>query len=146
MFGNKRMRANGTPSACLQILVTYGRYPTSVNNAADVYTQKFKGISICMLILTRTLVGYYVNFGVFELYGDPALKVGSSSPRLYVSEMSVDLLSDASCLVLWLSAESLLEHPPHCEIRKYRQSTSKASLTVLQELIGQPTDATSDGL
>ncbi|KAK9853645.1 hypothetical protein WJX84_008704 [Apatococcus fuscideae] len=57
-----------------KILVTYGRYATGVNNAADVYTQKFKGISICMLILTRTLVGYYVNFGVFELYGDPALK------------------------------------------------------------------------
>ncbi len=28
-----------------------------------------------MVILTRALVGYYVNFGVFELYGDPALKV-----------------------------------------------------------------------
>ena len=31
---------------------------------------------MCLAILTRALGGNYVNFGVFELYGDPALKVG----------------------------------------------------------------------
>ena len=55
--------------------MTYGRFATALTNAADMYVQKFKGISISMVILTRALVGYYVNFGVFELYGDPALKV-----------------------------------------------------------------------
>lgn len=37
--------------------------------------QKYKGIWNCLTILTRALGGNYVNFGVFELYGDPALKV-----------------------------------------------------------------------
>lgn len=39
----------------------------------DRYDQLYKGISICMLILTRALSGNYVNFGVFALYGDRAL-------------------------------------------------------------------------
>ena len=37
--------------------------------------QRYKGIWNCLAILTRALGGNYVNFGVFELYGDPALKV-----------------------------------------------------------------------
>lgn len=41
--------------------------------------QKYKGIWICLSILTRALGGNYVNFGVFELYGDPALKVGCNA-------------------------------------------------------------------
>lgn len=41
--------------------------------------QKYKGIWICLSILTRALGGNYVNFGVFELYGDPALKVGRAT-------------------------------------------------------------------
>ena len=39
------------------------------------HQQKYKGIWNCLAILTRALGGNYVNFGVFELYGDPALKV-----------------------------------------------------------------------
>lgn len=39
----------------------------------DRYTHLYKGISICMLLLTRALSGNYVNFGVFALYGDRAL-------------------------------------------------------------------------
>ena len=35
-----------------------------------------QGIWLCLTILSRALGGNYVNFGVFELYGDPALKVG----------------------------------------------------------------------
>jgi hypothetical protein len=46
----------------------------------DVFClQKYKGIWICITILTRALGGNYVNFGVFELYGDPALKVSASA-------------------------------------------------------------------
>ena len=41
--------------------------------------QKYKGIWVCLAILTRALGGSYVNFGVFDLYGDPALKVGGIS-------------------------------------------------------------------
>ena len=39
------------------------------------YAVKYKGIAICTAILARCLDGGYVNFGVFALYGDPALDV-----------------------------------------------------------------------
>ncbi|CAG8785756.1 18495_t:CDS:2, partial [Acaulospora morrowiae] len=41
----------------------------------DKYSEKYKGISICFSILTKSFSGRYVNFGVFELYGDKALEV-----------------------------------------------------------------------
>lgn len=38
------------------------------------YDATYKGIWCALAVLTRALSGGYVNFGVFELYGDPALK------------------------------------------------------------------------
>jgi exportin-7 len=35
---------------------------------------RYKGTWVALLVLTRALTGNYVNFGVFDLYGDPALK------------------------------------------------------------------------
>jgi exportin-7 len=57
------------------ILVAYGSriQERPVPPGADPYTCKYKGVSICMLLLTRALSGNYVNFGVFALYGDRAL-------------------------------------------------------------------------
>lgn len=49
--------------------------PTQPAAAPPSFPQKYKGIWNCLAILTRALGGNYVNFGVFELYGDPALKV-----------------------------------------------------------------------
>jgi exportin-7 len=43
-------------------------------SGGDPYGTRYKGIWLCMSILTRALGGNYVNFGVFDLYGDPALK------------------------------------------------------------------------
>jgi len=40
---------------------------------SDPYSQRYKGIWICLLVLSRALSGNYVNFGVFSLYNDPAL-------------------------------------------------------------------------
>ncbi len=40
-----------------------------------LYDTRYKGISVCLLALARAMSGNYVNFGVFELYGDPAHKV-----------------------------------------------------------------------
>ena len=40
---------------------------------SDPYGQRFKGIWICLLVLSRAISGNYVNFGVFSLYNDPAL-------------------------------------------------------------------------
>lgn len=33
---------------------------------------RFKGISVCFLMLKAILCGNYVNLGVFKLYGDNA--------------------------------------------------------------------------
>ncbi|XP_042518350.1 exportin-7 isoform X2 [Macadamia integrifolia] len=56
-----------------KLIVAYGRRILSLPNAADVYAFKYKGIWICLTILSRALAGNYCNFGVFELYGDRAL-------------------------------------------------------------------------
>uniref|UniRef100_A0A7N2M263 Importin N-terminal domain-containing protein n=1 Tax=Quercus lobata TaxID=97700 RepID=A0A7N2M263_QUELO len=56
-----------------KLTVAYGSRILPLQNAADMYTFKYKGIWICLTILTRALAGNYVNFGVFELYGDRSL-------------------------------------------------------------------------
>ncbi|GLT74542.1 hypothetical protein SLA2020_463300 [Shorea laevis] len=56
-----------------KLLVAYGTRILSLPNPADIYAYKYKGIWISLTILSRALAGNYVNFGVFELYGDRAL-------------------------------------------------------------------------
>ncbi|CBI40647.3 hypothetical protein AAG906_015204 [Vitis piasezkii] len=56
-----------------KLIVAYGSRILSLPNAADIYAYKYKGIWISLTILSRALAGNYVNFGVFELYGDRAL-------------------------------------------------------------------------
>ena len=55
--------------------MTYGSRVVAAGASSDPYGQRYKGIWICLELLKRALAGNYVNFGVFELYGDPALKV-----------------------------------------------------------------------
>ncbi|CAK0751589.1 hypothetical protein CVIRNUC_002079 [Coccomyxa viridis] len=57
-----------------KVLVTYGSHVVAAGASSDPYGQRYKGIWICLELLKRALAGNYVNFGVFELYGDPALK------------------------------------------------------------------------
>ena len=40
----------------------------------QIYPLKLKGISVCFSMLKAALCGNYVNFGVFQLYGDDALE------------------------------------------------------------------------
>ena len=58
------------------LLVAYGSriQQKEVPPGHDPYTQKYKGVSLCMLLLTRALSGNYVNFGVFALYARPPPK------------------------------------------------------------------------
>ncbi|PNY12018.1 exportin 7, partial [Trifolium pratense] len=56
-----------------KLIVAYGSRILTLSNKADMYTSKYKGISICLIILARALSGNFVNFGIFELYGDRAL-------------------------------------------------------------------------
>lgn len=66
-------------ACCLQILTIYGRYVLQIGQTSNPYTEKYKGIWLSLTILTKALAGNYVNFGVFDLYGDPALKVWYTS-------------------------------------------------------------------
>lgn len=79
---NKSQRLNfesSSPNGILlfrevsKLIVAYGSRILPLPNKADMYTSKYKGISICLIILTRALSGNFVNFGIFELYGDRAL-------------------------------------------------------------------------
>jgi hypothetical protein len=45
----------------------------AAGNIGDPYATKYKGIWVALTVLQRALAGNYVNFGVFELYGDRAL-------------------------------------------------------------------------
>ncbi|MCD7446845.1 hypothetical protein HAX54_017907 [Datura stramonium] len=56
-----------------KLIVAYGSGILSLPNHVDMYQFKYKGIWICLTILSRALAGNYVNFGVFEIYGDRAL-------------------------------------------------------------------------
>ena len=61
-----------------KVLKRYGERVLTMGvpvGGSDPYGQRYKGIWVCLSILTRALGGNYVNFGVFELYGDPALMV-----------------------------------------------------------------------
>ncbi|KAF0917476.1 hypothetical protein E2562_020592 [Oryza meyeriana var. granulata] len=56
-----------------KLIVAYGSRILLLPNGTDIYGSKYKGIWISLAILSRALCGNYVNFGVFELYGDRAL-------------------------------------------------------------------------
>ncbi len=58
-----------------RLVCAYGRRVLSLPpTGAQPYDTRYKGIWVSLTALTRALSGNYVNFGVFELYGDPALK------------------------------------------------------------------------
>ena len=82
---------NSSPNGILmfretsKILSTYGNHTlanweriggpemAAKNRGMDVYRQLYKGLWVCFTIFHRALSGSYANFGVFALYGDPAL-------------------------------------------------------------------------
>eukprot|EP00698_Gefionella_okellyi_P000263 TRINITY_DN10225_c0_g1_i1.p1 TRINITY_DN10225_c0_g1~~TRINITY_DN10225_c0_g1_i1.p1 ORF type:complete len:1059 (+),score=225.48 TRINITY_DN10225_c0_g1_i1:26-3202(+) len=55
------------------VCTLYGPRAMRDAQVTEVYQQQYKPIWICFQILSRALSGNYINFGVFELYGDPAL-------------------------------------------------------------------------
>lgn len=58
------------------ILCSYGNalLAQPVQNANDIWKDKYKGIMLVMDTLNKALSGNYVNFGVFTLYNDAALQ------------------------------------------------------------------------
>ncbi|XP_046909071.2 ran-binding protein 16 [Dermatophagoides farinae] len=81
-----------------KLLVNYGTKILMIRDIPSdrLYAMKLKGISICFSILKLALSGSYVNFGVFELYGDTALK---------------DALNTFIKLILSISITDILEYP-----------------------------------
>lgn len=57
-----------------KILSIYATRILTVQQTQDVHKEKLKGVMLCLQILQRSLNGNYINFGVFALYNDPALK------------------------------------------------------------------------
>jgi len=53
-----------------KILCSYGNQIIHKPVVGDMYNERYKSISQCFIILTRTMEGQYVNFGVFKLYND----------------------------------------------------------------------------
>jgi len=78
-----------------RVIVAYGKHILAAGAALpNTYDNKYKGIWICLLILSRAMSGNYVNFGVFELYGDPALKEAlEMALRLVLSIPLPDILA-----------------------------------------------------
>ncbi|KAH7288361.1 hypothetical protein KP509_31G023600 [Ceratopteris richardii] len=76
-----------------KLIVAYGTGIMALPTPSDAYAFKYKGIWIMLTILTRALAGNYVNFGVFELYGDRAL---------------ADALDIGLKISLWMPLEDIL--------------------------------------
>ena len=58
-----------------KLLVAYGERIITVGqiDPTQLYPRRYKGITVCFQMLKASLLGDYVNFGVFKLYGDEAL-------------------------------------------------------------------------
>eukprot|EP00299_Pterocystis_sp_00344_P013655 c6710_g1_i1.p1 GENE.c6710_g1_i1~~c6710_g1_i1.p1 ORF type:complete len:1067 (-),score=281.24 c6710_g1_i1:81-3281(-) len=77
-----------------KILVSYAKGILSTRVMNDVYVEKYKGIGTCFQITSRVMSGNYVNFGVFELYGDRALADALAAVvQLFVNVPLDDLMS-----------------------------------------------------
>lgn len=57
-----------------EVLCSYGSRVLSLPVEQDIYIEKYKGIRLLLNTLSHALAGNYVNFGVFDLYGDKALQ------------------------------------------------------------------------
>jgi exportin-7 len=73
----------------------------------EAYASKYKGIAVALSMFSRCLDGGYVNFGVFALYGDPALNNGfETALKLMLSLPQDDVMvrDNDSAVDLFVSA------------------------------------------
>ncbi|KAK2077922.1 hypothetical protein QBZ16_003790 [Prototheca wickerhamii] len=89
-FGSGPVASSGAEASRL----APARSAPVTTDSANVYDRRYKGTWVCLSILSRALTGNYVNFGVFELYGDPALKDALGvAVRLSLAVPAEDLLA-----------------------------------------------------
>eukprot|EP00899_Mesostigma_viride_P004716 jgi/Mesvir1/14245/Mv09683-RA.1 len=99
-----------------KLLLAYGTRALTLPPTSDPYTMKYKGIWICLSILTRALGGNYVNFGVFELYGDKALSDALDiSLKLWLSIPLADIMAFRKVGKAYFALLEVLCHN-HCPI------------------------------
>ena len=77
-----------------KLICCYGNRILSIDVPKDqIYQMKFKGISVCFLMLKAILSGNYVNLGVFKLYGDETFdNVMNTTAKLILSIPHADLM------------------------------------------------------
>jgi hypothetical protein len=80
----------------------------------EAYASKYKGIAVALSMFSRCLDGGYVNFGVFALYGDPALNNGFETALKLMLSLPQDdvMVRDAYALLYTVS------HPPPVRNRR----------------------------
>lgn len=85
-----------------KLICCYGNRILSIDVPKDqIYQMRFKGISVCFLMLKAILCGNYVNLGVFKLYGDNAFdSVMNTAAKLILSIPHKDLLVSADTKVV----------------------------------------------
>ncbi|EPR58512.1 importin-beta N-terminal domain-containing protein, partial [Toxoplasma gondii TgCatPRC2] len=55
------------------ILVSYGKRILEKQDFRDMYKEKYKALAVALEMFSHALNGNYVNFGVFDVYGDGTL-------------------------------------------------------------------------
>ena len=77
-----------------KLICCYGNRILSIDVPKDqIYQMRFKGISVCFLMLKAILSGNYVNLGVFKLYGDETFdNVMNTTAKLILSIPHADLM------------------------------------------------------
>ncbi|EFC50356.1 exportin-7 [Naegleria gruberi] len=101
------------------ILTNYGQRLHNVPIKKEAYAEKYKGICTSMNILSRCLAGKYCNFGVFDLYKDPALnEVLNTVIRLALSIPYSDIMAYPKlCRAYYGLMETLFQEHTHTIIR-----------------------------
>eukprot|EP00949_MAST-11_sp_MAST-11-sp1_P000320 g320.t1 len=104
-------------SACECVTTYMAALSQTVANAdsSTIYQSHFKGMGLCMRILSRLLQGSYVNFGIMELYGDNSLIVARNAVlQLALSRPAEELLSYTKTTSAFFDfAEALAENDVH---------------------------------
>ncbi|KAL6753879.1 armadillo-type protein [Haematococcus lacustris] len=120
-----------------KMIVIYGKALLGAGRpppGANLYDSRYKGSWVCLLMLARAMSGSYVNFGVFELYGDPALKDAlDMALRLVMAIPQADLLSYRKLSRAWFSLTEVLAQGHTGTLACQDSATFLALLTSLDQ-------------
>lgn len=95
-----------------KLICCYGNRVLNIDVPKDqIYQMRFKGISVCFLMLKAILCGNYVNLGVFKLYGDNAFdSVMAITAKLILSIPHKDLLVSIILFYMFFNGQKYFQH------------------------------------